>query len=678
MRGSLGRRLLVWFWVPVFPWVVAGPTFAVDRAQPYNYYADFTPWENAAPTSGAGPRDNGWDMDDDGVWGEAGVDDKHCDETGGTSAGTRGAYVEDVDTGGLDESGSPLERQWFIAGSTGLPTAWAGGSGTDDANCGEPDDPCATIGQAITNYNNDDSTETGEPIFCLVGDISGNLPDDIPSGNAGTWTMAVDTVSLSERNAFEYATNPTIVSGVDADDDGIYPPNDPDDGTDFTDTETNIFWQMGSADGDRIWVGHFEAGGWASGASSRENFNVIDQDGGASLRSHLRLNDTLWIDPHRDQCHASDTIFYSFFAANREYFDLSFNETQRMNAYVMRGGVVGQYHRIRANIWDIQGGGRSSNTNEVGTGCSNSGGQNSIVYRVWGLNGGDNTTPVADEVEFIDNIVRNAGWQSGANNGANFNAGTLLCGNRGWYLIGNLVQDVTSLGVVTHTDGICDSNGTSQSAGDWYFERNRLTRPNADLAAYSVNRNILMNVSNGNNNTIGGLRGDIHFKHNEWDFTEHPTDDNGSEFSMLLWQASSGTDGYSLVDFVSEDNEARGCMQVGFATILDIPALGTDMPDDVTIRRITLWEEGGCSISSTSMDIPDLSDIANLTIDDIELSHCEADLDGSNETTEGGMEANSGVSNIDCSPSVAPTMGNFANAQSEGSTGAGASFGVHN
>ena len=70
-------------------------------------------------------RANGFDLDDDGIIGEPGVDDLICDDTSGGLA----PMPEDIDFDG-DE-----EEQWYVDCDFG----------TNSGSCGSPSNPCRTI-----------------------------------------------------------------------------------------------------------------------------------------------------------------------------------------------------------------------------------------------------------------------------------------------------------------------------------------------------------------------------------------------------------------------------------------------------------------------------------------------------------------------------------------------------
>lgn len=662
MKNLIRHLMVAWL---IFAFPLSYPLLASGDALPYNYYSATTPMENGQ-TYGLGVRDNGLDLDDDFLVGESGVDDTVCDETGGTASGGNGGYYEDVDGDGDDE------RQWFF--STGVNVSadfdFGTGAGADDGTCGEPDDPCASFSQAKTNADQDivDNGTTGEIIFCMSGDItSGGISDllDI-SGDTGTKTMTAGTVTDSERLNFQYPSNPTMLVGVDADDDGVYPPNDTGDRACFTDDSTAALWSMGTDGSDRIEVAHICTTQWAQGV--KENMSLMLQAGASALKSHIFMHDTSHTGLHAGECHNSGTIILNMFSSNREWVAWEFNEVTDMIGYIARGGYGAANHRIRGNSVGLAGGGRSSNTNEHSVSCNNSGGNDITPFRVWDVQGGTQAAQISTNLEIIDNHFFFEGWESGARNGRFWRSPISICGVRDVYIVGNLYEDWAGIWSTNHGDDECSGVGTTQYTGGFYFERNIWRNPNRGTAAFDISGSFIwINIQDGNNPTEGGTDGDWHFKHNVFDFSSSEGTDESNHLALWIWSNTSG-DGYDDINVVMQDLEFRGCFDYVDGILLDWPALGSaDQPDDITIERITIYSTGCTSADRQAVALPDVEHTANFTMDSVSMTHCESDLNGQ-VATEGAHDAVSGVSNTDCS-ATAPTLDNYANAQSGGGGG---------
>ena len=640
----------------VFTMLMCGTLFSQDRAQPTNFWDATTPMLNGQ-VYGSGPRDNGLDMDDDFIVGEAGVDDLVCDETGGTATGTRGAYLEDVDGDTVDE------RQWFIAGSN-LPVAWAGGAGADDTACGEPNDPCATLAQARTNASADDSGSSGETILCVVGELTGGIGTTMNvSGNAGTKTMAAGTLTTNEVNAFQYPSNPSMLVGVDSDDDGVYPPNDTDDNATFNEQGVITFWNMSNVDGDRIEVAHISIPDWAR--DLKENGNIVNQTGGAQLRSHNYMHDVDIPRFRKGECNNSGTIVISFFAMNREYFAFENNSINESIGYFIRGGTKGQYQRYARNSLGFGAGGRSNNQNEHGASCNNQGGNNNTWMRIWGLNGGTNASPILDEIELIDNDMFFSGFESGTG-GGDGSSGIILCGIRGFYFQGNRVRDFESIVNVQHGDVTCGNNGTDQFPGDMTFKNLYIDHPNWNVAAYfnSGRNRIFSNANNGNVQTNDGFDGSFTFQDIEIDLTDAVGIFQNRQHVLRLWTNTDGED-YANSTWTFDDIDVYGCPDYIDGIIWsESENFNTKMPDNFSMTDITVFQPGGCAAGADRQfaEINDFSEATTRTIDDIAMTHCEMRLDNTTYTSAASMNALSNVSNVSCSATT-PTLENWANAQ---------------
>jgi hypothetical protein len=153
-------------------------------------------------------RANGFDLDQDGIVAEAGVDDLICDSVGGSiSAGN--FYEEDL------YGDASLEEQIFVDCNT---------PGNDDSVCGPPGDPCSSLNYAL-NTRLDGNGDGQVSVICFKGTCT---PDDVSvsGGIAGSYTR---TKSGNEVYDTTLPAEPLIISGWDNDGDNSYPPHDTDD-----------------------------------------------------------------------------------------------------------------------------------------------------------------------------------------------------------------------------------------------------------------------------------------------------------------------------------------------------------------------------------------------------------------------------------------------------------------
>ena len=151
----------------------------------------------AAPPRGYQPRACGFDLDRDGIFGEAG-DCQVCD---GTTA--------DPDGDGIAEDFIYIDCN----------------AGANSDGCGSPGSPCRSIAFAYSLV--DGPADGAEDILCFRGTCTTeNLISPRFGGVPGFYTVAA---SGSEARGWRYPRNPTLLSGWDSDGDGSYPPTDTDD-----------------------------------------------------------------------------------------------------------------------------------------------------------------------------------------------------------------------------------------------------------------------------------------------------------------------------------------------------------------------------------------------------------------------------------------------------------------
>lgn len=638
-------------------------------------------WDDAQPTdlwkTHAGYRQNGLDLDDDFLPGEAGVDDTVCDNAGGTT-GSNGAYVEDFDGDTVNE------RQWFVVSSVDTPTGWS--AGTDNGTCGPPGSPCASISQVHTNIaaNNVSNPDgTGEVVMCIGGTFEdsalvGGWPYD---GNAGVKTMAQGTYSINEGHSFEYPSNPSMILGIDADDDGNYPPADPDDSAGFRTTSMTAstpgdWWLMIDAENcNRCEVAHFTIDSW--GTNLKEGRTITRQPGGSSYHEHQYLHDLDIDDFGEGQCHASGTIVHSMFSSNRGHFSHEFSRALRVTGYWERGGYhadAGQArkHRMRGLRITAEGGGRPTNVNALGATCANAGGQDGILKRTWDLNGGSNAGFVTSDLEYVDNHISFSGWYESRDGDGdvgpglgNAALGLALCGTRNVYFQGNRVEDFEGCTWVGPTveDNICTNNGTTQRTGDIYVRRNQCVA--TTWTASEINQSRFRNFQvhggsnqSGNAATTSGYEGDLVLEDNEWDARIAGTvsDRFGS---LLAWQEASNGE-HTGARVTIQNNDILGCFDrnVGVLFWNVVGATATNTPDYMRILGNNVFIGPGCTAADPPMVTIVPSQVADFLADSNQTNHCEWNVNGTNYTSDVTLNALSGWSNNSCAGTI-PTVDNY-------------------
>jgi hypothetical protein len=163
-----------------------------------------------AYASGYTSRACGFDLDDDGVIGEASDDCNICDGT-----------TIDPDGDGVTED------QVYVDCN----------SGTNSANCGTPGSPCRSISYAIsstsasTNTNNrvDGSGDGAEDIICFRATCSSYNSSGLSNqglGGSGVSGVKTRTATGNESIDFQYPADPVMIVGWDQDNDGQYAPYD--------------------------------------------------------------------------------------------------------------------------------------------------------------------------------------------------------------------------------------------------------------------------------------------------------------------------------------------------------------------------------------------------------------------------------------------------------------------
>ncbi|MEM6706637.1 MAG: hypothetical protein AAF690_28270, partial [Acidobacteriota bacterium] len=530
----------------------------------------------ARPTnfwSAAGARPNGLDLDDDFIVGEPGVDDTLCDASGGTNSSA--GYLEDFDRDGV------TEQQWFVVGANAPPGF---SRGTNSPTCGSLTNPCATVGQAWNNARDNGGPGNGEDVVCVAGRLDQDVRTPL-SGRSGR-KVKRPTARTSEQWSFEYPENPAMIVGVDADDDGIYPPFDRDDVAEFRapssgDNRDFAYITVGGV--SNIEVAHITLTDW--GSSVKEGGGILRQ-GSPGLVDGLYFHDFRAEGINRGQCHGSNTIMFSNFGSRMRHLALEHADLIDVNGYVSRGGFSEPFTRFRALNVDMIGLGGPGNTNVAGQSCENSNGTLAIVMRIWGLDGRDN------HVEWIDNDLEFIRWEKGQP--ASLGSGILLCGMRRFHFVGNrIVNFIGGLQMLNTKDNVCAS-GTPRFSGDLAFESNSIfvTRPSLFLPGQFINVVGFLGTQTGRDQRLNGARGYYRVENNEVDYSRLGGDNDRLGAFVLLQNATDADYRGLSVRIANNDVVGRFARNVG--GLLWAPDAGNvGTPDDLVLEGNTLHDPFG-------------------------------------------------------------------------------------
>ena len=203
-------------------------------------------------------RPCGFDLDDDGIVGEATDDCNICDATSGT-----GVQAADWDGDGTTEG-----------------EIYVSASGTDSTGRGGPDDPYATPDYAFADGA---GSQAGEDVICQIGNIvATTILDNIPSGDAGSRTISGGKVEYP----YDLPTNPTMWICADSDDDGQYAPFDTDDTCKYDNNTTNYI-DMGT-------TSDVEIAGIEFDDPADDIFTTVSSTEAGDGRARWYIHDTVW------------------------------------------------------------------------------------------------------------------------------------------------------------------------------------------------------------------------------------------------------------------------------------------------------------------------------------------------------------------------------------------------
>ncbi len=602
----------------------------------------------------AGARANGLDLDDDFVVGEKGVDDRLCDPRGGNDSSA--GYLEDFDGDGV------VEQQWFVVGSSPPPGLTRG---RDSATCGSLSSPCATISRAWTNAEADGGPGNGEDVVCLAGTVRESLRMPV-SGRSGKKTKR-PAGGTNEQWSFTYPRDPAMLVGVDADDDGVYPP---------VDGQDRAILQAASSGEDTTWA-YTAQGGLANlevahvtfldwGRHTKEGGGLMRFRRNTGVLDGFYLHDFRAQDINKDQCVASDTILFSSFASRVAHLAVEYGDLVEVAGYVSRGGFEEPYARFRGLDIDLIGLGGNGNSNVAGQTCGNQSGDSVTLMRIWGLDRRDN------HIEWIDNDIELLRWQKGSPGRSA--AGILLCGIRKFHYVGNRVANfVGGLPLLDTKDNIC-RNHDPHFAGDYLFARNTVVvnDPSRLRSDRFVNTVGWIDTNTGTNRQVSGASGYYIVEHNEVDYSRLGDNDRLSTFFVM--QNARDADYRGLQVRVSNNDIVGRFARNAGALLWANDAGDTGTPNEIVLDNNTLHDPHGGSVLSM------LSAAGGRHVDRVSgagngFADCRWDWDGRRQSSPGELDSASGLRSSNCN-NARPTLGNSSGGGGGGSGGGGGGGGA--
>lgn len=317
----------------------------------------------------------GFDLDDDFVYGEAN-DCTVCDGNPST-----GAFTVDPDGDTTEEDIN------FVDSATGV----------DDASCGAPNDPCATIGYVLAGSNSsytkyaDGAGDGAEDIICISGTFDENTLT-LPAGVAGTKEESVGQVPTNGTYQFTYPTDPAMLVGWDKDMDGSYPPHDTDDtavidGTSAGNGSGGNVYAVGFSNYGEI--AHVRFTNWYEESDTTNAVQVVKHNNS----TYAHVHDFTADDINRSGCNGPFTAFTvfgqpSYYAIENGYITDSVGRLIRNGS---SGGpeVYGPW-RVRNIEWY----GWPKSTTD--TACAQTSDAGNIFMSVWGYG--------ADTMDIFNNI----------------------------------------------------------------------------------------------------------------------------------------------------------------------------------------------------------------------------------------------------------------------------------
>jgi hypothetical protein len=389
----------------------------------------------SSPSRGYRPRACGFDMNRNGIFGEA-ADCHVCDGS-----------TLDPDHDGV------VEHQIYVSCQTG----------TDSAACGSPGNPCRTIGFAWSRRVSP-AASAGEDIVCFRGVCH---EDSIAPGASGKPGFYVKPRAGTEARDWQLPKNPTMLVGWDYNHNGQYPPFDTADVAvlDGAGLERAIAL---NADTPRSYLelAHFTVRDYGRG-SQAANTGFISFGGAAGMSSHIYIHDLSLSNVNQGRPLTSGSIVFDLFTRNTQVQHVAVEnvEIRGSGGYIARGsgpssGPDSGPLRFERISFTGQG------CNDAGAGaCGDPASEAHVVgWKLWGYISG---------IEVLDSILdlNTAAWRPHA---SGFGSTAFLpaqC-SRDWTIRNNEIRDFkVGMTVQGYASGFCDGAGARPVDGV-VFDRN--------------------------------------------------------------------------------------------------------------------------------------------------------------------------------------------------------------
>jgi hypothetical protein len=383
---------------------------------------------SALPSRGYQERACGFDLNRNGVFGEA----ADCNICNGSTDG--------LDAGGV------RQHQVYVSCN----------SGTDSATCGSPGSPCRTINFAWNNRTAAPGSNAAD-IICFRGTCHEESIMPGVSGRPGTY---LKPQSGSEARPFELPTHPTMLVGWDANHNGAYPP--------FDSADEAVLDGKGLAEAIRlsanspnsyVELAHFTVRDYGTSSNANDT-GFLTLGGAAGSSHHVYVHDVLVQRVNGGRGLDSGHIIFNFFTGNTRLQHVAFEniQLQDVGGYVARGNGPfgntadtafenGPYRFERFTV-----SARACNASGAGA-CPSPGEEAHVVgWKLWGYVTG---------IEVLDSVLRlnptawNP-WPTGFGSTAFVPA---QC-SRDWTIRNNEIDDFKiGLTVQGYATGYCDGAG---------------------------------------------------------------------------------------------------------------------------------------------------------------------------------------------------------------------------
>ncbi len=367
----------------------------------------------AAPERGYLSRTCGFDLNDNGIRGEA-DDCKVCNGLDGDPDGD--GVVEDLIYVNCD-------------------------SGADHSTCGSPANPCRTL-EYVFQFRTDGHTDGAEDIVCVRGTCR---PSQLQPSVRGLATVRTAPPFGSAESSFQYPTNPAMLVGWDFDQDGAYPPVDPDDRAvlDGSSGLRSAIHTNDSFDNSFFEIAHLTARNYNRFTSPGDG-SFIKVASGRPSSSHLYLHDLALEGINQGQPSVSGTLTFDLFASQGfEYLAVENVKATNIGGYMVGGGP--------GNGPDTLAHARFANLDASALGCLGCSGGSAYFqgFKIWGY---------IDGVEIIDSRFdcNPSAWNpQGAGSGCR---GVLVgqCVRNALVRNNELINMHQALAVQTRAPGFCD------------------------------------------------------------------------------------------------------------------------------------------------------------------------------------------------------------------------------